>query len=98
MQLDPSIQHWPGGQEAVTGSASLSTVHFYTLQSAAVEWQATQSCSALFQFLVCGCPKIRLDFFLSWRSLLVFLSSRISSAYKLISPERDSIVENVGRP
>ena len=36
------------GQQAVTGSASLSTVHFYTVQSAAV----ADYCSALFQDLV----------------------------------------------
>ena len=36
------------GQQAVTGSAPLSIVHFYTLQSAAV----ADYCSALFQDLV----------------------------------------------
>ena len=36
------------GQQAVTGSASLSTVHFYTVQSAVV----ADYCSALFQDLV----------------------------------------------
>ena len=47
VQLDPSIQHctrWP----AVTGSAPLSIVHFYAVQSAAV----ADYCSALFQDLV----------------------------------------------
>ena len=36
------------GRQAVTGSAPLSTVHFYTVQSAAVAGY----CSALFQDLV----------------------------------------------